>query len=93
MVAVWAPEFTELLHRWVAEASDHIRLHGSLEREPHLGDVIQAAIEAGLVVQSVPFPSGSFIDIGAPERLSEIWRRAAEGIQTAKASPGAEDLR
>jgi glucose-1-phosphate thymidylyltransferase len=93
VVAVWAPEFTELLHRWVAEASEHIRLQGSLDREARLGDVRQAAIEAGLVLQSVPFPSGSFIDIGAPERLSEIWRRAAEGIQTAKVPPGAEDLR
>jgi len=93
VVAAWGPEFTELLHSWVFEASEHIRRDGALDREHHLGDVIQAAVEAGLVVQSVPFPSGTFIDIGAPERLSEIWRRAAEGIQTAKAPPGAEDLR
>jgi NDP-sugar pyrophosphorylase family protein len=69
----------------VVEASEVIR-RGSLERERHLGDVIQAAIEADLVVQSVPFPSGSFIDIGAPERLAEIWRRAANRISTARAS-------
>ena len=92
VVAVWGPEFTELLHSWVVEASEVIRCRGSLEKERHLGDVIQAAIEAGLVVQSVPFPSGSFIDIGAPERLSEIWRRAAEGIATARASPDSGSL-
>jgi glucose-1-phosphate thymidylyltransferase len=93
VVAAWGPEFTELLHSWVVEASENIRRHGSLEREPHLGDVVQAAIEAGLVVQSVPFPSGSFIDIGAPERLSEIWRRSAEGISTAGEYPDVEGLR
>ena len=73
-----------------AEAMKVIRRRGSLERERHLGDVIQAAIEAGLVVQSVSFPSGSFIDIGAPDRLLEIWRRSAEGAASAEASPDSE---
>jgi len=79
VAAAWGPEFTELLHTWVEGALEHIRRHGSLGREPHLGDVLQAAIEAGLIVQSVDFPAGSFVDIGAPERLSAIWRRASEG--------------
>ncbi len=90
VVAVWGPEFTELLHGWVVEASEHIRRDGNLDREHHLGDVIQAAVEAGLVVQSVSFPSGSFIDIGAPDRLLEIWRRSAEGAASVEASPDSE---
>ena len=90
VVAAWGPEFTELLHTWVARASEHIRRHGSLEEEPHLGDVVQAAIEAGLIVQSFAFPSGSFIDIGAPERLSDIWRRAADAVSTTGGAPDTE---
>jgi glucose-1-phosphate thymidylyltransferase len=90
VVAAWGPEFTELLHTWVARASEHIRRHGSLEEEPHLGDVVQAAIEADLLVQSYAFPSGTFIDIGAPDRLSEIWRRAADVVAAAGRAPDTE---
>jgi glucose-1-phosphate thymidylyltransferase len=92
VVAVWGPEFTELLHAWVAEATERIRRDGSMETERHLGDVIQAAIEVGLVVQSISFPSGSFIDIGAPERLSEIWRRAGEDFSTASQFAAPENV-
>lgn len=90
VAAAWAPEFTELLHGWVVSALERIRRHGALDREPHLGDVLQAAIEADLIVQSVEFPAGSFIDIGAPERLSRIWRRAADGVSAAATGPEAE---
>ena len=86
VAAAWGPEFTELLRAWVVDAFEHIRRHGALDREPHLGDVLQAAIDADLIVQGVDFPAGSFTDIGAPERLSSIWRRAADGVSTAAAS-------
>ena len=38
-------------------------------KEVHLGDVVQAAIEAELKIDTVKFPKGAYIDIGTPEDL------------------------
>lgn len=78
-VAAWSGDFTELLHDYVARATERIRDEGGLAREPHLGDAIQAAIEAGLLVQSVAFPHGSFIDVGSPANLVNAWTFGAPG--------------
>jgi len=93
VAAAWGPEFTELMHDWVGSSLERIRRHGSLDREPHLGDVLQAAIDADLVVQSVDFPSGSFLDIGAPERLSRIWGGTAGAPPSEAKSAGEGDAR
>jgi glucose-1-phosphate thymidylyltransferase len=64
ILAAWTPEFTRFLHerRPALEA----RAGG---REPYVGDAIQAAIDAGLTVDSVAFPDGSFVDVGTPDGL------------------------
>ena len=58
-IAAWSPEFTELLHGYVAAASR--------ERELLLSDVFVAAVTAGLGVFALTFESGEYHDIGTPE--------------------------
>jgi hypothetical protein len=38
-------------------------------QELNMGHVVAAAVDAGLVVQSVAFPDGRFLDIGTPTGL------------------------
>jgi glucose-1-phosphate thymidylyltransferase len=68
-VAVWRPRFTQFLHNYLA---DHLRTHGAPETEFITGHVLQAAVEAGLTVQTVTFPDGRFLDLGTPEGLERL---------------------
>jgi NDP-sugar pyrophosphorylase family protein len=43
-------------------------------REFQIGKVVQAAIEAGLVVRGHAFPEGNYVDIGTPAELERIRR-------------------
>ncbi|MBD2088445.1 dTDP-glucose pyrophosphorylase [Microcoleus sp. FACHB-1515] len=63
-IAAWSSRFTEFLHEYLRETERQ-----SSSRELPIGDVIQAAIDRGFVVQSEVFPEGSYLDIGTPEDL------------------------
>jgi glucose-1-phosphate thymidylyltransferase len=72
MIAVWTPTFTQFLHdhltaSWPPEASP------LPPREMHVGEVIQAAIEAGLHVDTLQFRHGWYLDIGTPEGLVSLY--------------------
>lgn len=67
-IAVWGPQLTRFLHRFVAR---HGRRSGG---ELHVGDVIQAAVDGGLVVEGMTFPEGSYLDVGTPEDLERAVR-------------------
>ena len=69
-VAVWAPSFTEFMHEFLAASEDTSRRGGEL----FVGNVLQAAIDAGMSVMAVPFPEGRFIDVGTPENLRKAVR-------------------
>jgi glucose-1-phosphate thymidylyltransferase len=74
IIAVWTPAFTHFLHEYLAAAQlespqDDIGNGLPKKRELFVGDVIQAAIEAGLQVEKVIFPEGSYLDIGMPDNL------------------------
>lgn len=72
LLAVWSPVFTRFLH-------DVVR-SGSVpegERELQIGAIVQAAIAAGLRVEGVEFPEGSYRDIGTPEELAAAVREHA----------------
>jgi glucose-1-phosphate thymidylyltransferase len=72
MIAVWTPIFTRFMHDRLA---DLVRLQPAVPQELFVGDVIQAAIDAGLRVEAERFEMGQVIDIGTPEDLKEaIWR-------------------
>jgi glucose-1-phosphate thymidylyltransferase len=62
IIAVWTPEFTRFLHEYLPTAPPS-------DRERFLGDVFQAALDAGLQLNSVNFPAGAYRDIGNPEEL------------------------
>ncbi len=66
-IAVWTPYFTDYLHR-------HVGAWREGERELWVGDVIQAAIEEGLEVQTVAFPDGDATDLGTLDALGRALR-------------------
>lgn len=59
--AVWAADFTQFLHQWVAQLDS--------DTDAHLGQCFQAAIDSGMTLSSVRFPLGQVLDIGTPEDL------------------------
>lgn len=74
------PEDSDLLYNWllaVWEPSVSAALLGSRpapgtrRREPQLGDLFEALRRDGLTVRGVPFPNGSYRDLGTPG----IWIR------------------
>lgn len=71
VAAVWAPAFTQFMHDYLDET---LRSGEALKRELSVGDVIQAAIDRGMHVDSVAFPEGGYVDIGTPEMLDRIQR-------------------
>lgn len=70
IIAVWGPRFSDFMHEFVALRKKN-QTHEQGQRELYLGDVIQAAIQAGERVEHVLFRDGSYIDIGTPEDLAE----------------------
>lgn len=64
LIAVWTPRFTGFLHAHLAEGAG-----GPREDELFVGHVIQAAIDAGFVVDTVCFAGASYHDIGTPGDL------------------------
>lgn len=67
LLAVWSPVFTRFLHEAVRSAPEG-------ERELQIGTILQAAVAAGLHVEGVEFPDGSYRDIGTPEELAAAVR-------------------
>jgi glucose-1-phosphate thymidylyltransferase len=72
-MAVWSPMFTEFMHEYTRAALEGFQdtdASRSLEHcEIHVSDVILAAMENGISVDSVAFPEGHCLDIGSPEDL------------------------
>ena len=70
------------MHRYLAAAQTvnaPENTADSLPKQPELfvGDVIQAAIHAGLQVAAVPFTNGRYLDIGTPENLVKAIHNGA----------------
>jgi glucose-1-phosphate thymidylyltransferase len=63
-VAAWSPRFTALLHRYA--------LTGSGLDGLSIGTIFNGAIEDGLDVRAVPFPDGSYTDLGAMKNLQGL---------------------
>ena len=72
-VAVWSPAFTEFMHQYLQQVEDQF-IAGE-RKESSMGAVIKAAIDNGMIVQSVCFSGGSCLDIGTPEDLKEAIKR------------------
>lgn len=63
-IACWGPRFTEFMHTYLQQQEAGLK---TTEAELSMGEVIQAAINHGLSVQSVCFGNGSCLDVGTPE--------------------------
>ena len=78
--AVWTPAFTEFLHSFLRadETRRNLDRLASKANDPGgdlaVGIVLQAALKAGLSVQSVKFPGERYLDIGTPENLLKAVR-------------------
>lgn len=79
IIAVWSAAFTRFMHGHLGEILDAVRAgvypHADRPREPYVGDVLRAAIGAGMVVETVRFEQGWCLDIGTPEDLDRALRR------------------
>jgi glucose-1-phosphate thymidylyltransferase len=63
-VAAWSPRFTALLHRCA--------LSGAGLDGLSIGTIFNQAIDHGLEVRAVPFPGGSYTDLGSMKNLQGL---------------------
>ena len=79
--ALWTPVFSEFLHRFLrAEETRHtLEQLASTANDPGgdlaVGVVLQAALKAGLAMQSIKFHGERYLDIGTPENLARAVRQ------------------
>lgn len=69
--AVWRASFTEFMRQWLAQTNSRT----SSSREIFVGDVIQAAIDAGLGIEGTAVSNQPFLDVGTPQGLADARRR------------------
>jgi glucose-1-phosphate thymidylyltransferase len=62
IIALWTPVFTQFIHAYLSSVV-------SERPELSVGEVLQAAIDQKLHVNSVIFPKGTYLDIGTPDDL------------------------
>jgi dTDP-glucose pyrophosphorylase len=80
LCAAWTPVFTEFLHQFL----HRVRKGGSVglvgnrkidaQGDVPVGAVLASAVQAGLKIEGVTFPTGCYIDIGTPQALSVVQR-------------------
>jgi len=73
-IAIWTPLFTGFMHDYLSARQriadkNKIGINQDQQNELHVGDVIQAAIQIDMQVDSVLFKEGSCLDIGTPEDM------------------------
>lgn len=74
-IAVWTPVFTEFLHRFLLS-----HRHSAAESpELYVGDVVRAAMDAGLDVRGLQVSGQPFVDVGTPEDLQRLPGQPYEG--------------
>ena len=76
VAAAWSPAFTAFLHQFVSTKAGEIELPPGSEL--YAGDVINAAIAAGLSIKARKFAAGETIDIGTPDDLAAVWRQSSQ---------------
>jgi glucose-1-phosphate thymidylyltransferase len=74
-IAIWTARFTDYLHRFLESPALAPAAASGRGRELYIGDVVQAAIDDGLEVQTVVFADGSILDVGTPASLLQAERQ------------------
>ncbi len=79
IIAVWTAAFSRFMHAHLAEILEAVRAgvypDRDRPREPHVGDVLRAALGAGMVVEALRFEQGWCLDIGTPKDLDRALQR------------------
>lgn len=84
IIAVWTPLFTDFMHEFISAdplKNDKIE-EGNNAKEPvelFLGDVIQAAADNDVSIESVVFSDAGCLDIGTPDDLVKAVSRVFAG--------------
>lgn len=74
MMAAWTPAFTHFMHEHLADEVSGMPGDGEL----FIGQVIGRAIDRGLLVDSVVYEEGDYLDIGTPDCLAAAAPSAGE---------------
>lgn len=81
ILAVWTPVFTQYQHEFLKKHLKAINgSSGAQQEELAVGQVIQAAIQEGMRVQAVMFPSHSYLDIGTPGNLAKAVEQSTNPL-------------
>ena len=83
IIAVWKPKFTRFLHEYVSSITRTSRKGDTLNTDSMIEEismtrVFEAALHKGLVIDSISFKEGFFLDIGSPENLERTAQRFTE---------------
>ncbi|HLF57602.1 MAG TPA: sugar phosphate nucleotidyltransferase [Thermoanaerobaculia bacterium] len=65
--ALWTPRFARFLGRWCETFKPR---SARLGREPHVSDVLLAALADGIAIETLAAPEARLLDIGTPETLA-----------------------
>lgn len=72
-IAFWTPVFSKFMHEYIlshkVKYCNNKPCTHKKQKELHVGEVIQSAIDNGMRVDAVLFQDGSCLDIGTPEDL------------------------
>ena len=74
IIAIWTSAFTCFMHEYILASQrtndkDKTGTNVNEQQELFVGDVIRAAMENGMKIDSVPFNDGRYLDIGTPEDM------------------------
>ncbi|MDX1637126.1 MAG: sugar phosphate nucleotidyltransferase [Balneolaceae bacterium] len=81
-VAAWTPAFTRFLHQFVSGDRSGARVSENTQGEMYIGDVILEAANSGMIVDTVTFSDGEFIDIGTMSDLKTALGNGFTGSKT-----------
>ena len=70
-ISVWRPTFTDFMHNYLLESKES----AATQTELHMGDVFQAAISKGLMIEGLKVSDKPFIDIGTGDDLLRAIKR------------------
>lgn len=78
LLAAWRPSFTAFFEETLEQFRQQMHHEQSGQPDLPTGKIFAQALRAGLVIDSVHFQQGRFLDIGAPDRLAmatDFYRR------------------
>jgi glucose-1-phosphate thymidylyltransferase len=84
-IAVWTPHFSRFMHDYLLSRKEPIRENRkesdiTEKTEMHISEIVQAAIERNLQVDTVIFKDGTCLDVGTPRDLIKAVQNAYKDL-------------